>query len=152
MGGAGALFVGTLNCPFYFNIIKLLFQLQFKLNNNYIIKYKSLKILVIYLYFGELYPINLRGMFFGLTTIIGRVGGILAPELIQLEKENKNDPLLKSIPMITLSLSGFIAGILCLLLPRTEDIPLLQTMTEANELYKKNEEQNGFKKLFQFSN
>ena len=115
-------------------------------------KYKSLKILVIYLYFGELYPINLRGMFFGLTTIIGRVGGILAPELIQLEKENKNDPLLKSIPMITLSLSGFIAGILCLLLPRTEDIPLLQTMTEANEFYKKNEEQNGFKKLFRFSN
>ena len=106
---------------------------------------------MIFIYFGELYPTNLRGMYFGLAAMIGRIGGVLAPEFIQLEKENKNDLLVKSIPMITFSIVALIAGILCLLLPRTKDMPLLQTMTEANELYKKNEERLAFKNLFQFS-
>ena len=104
-------------------------------------------ILVIYIYFGELYPTNLRGMAIGLVTMISRVGGILAPELIQLEKENKNDPLLKSIPMVTFSILAFVAGIISLLLPQTKDIPLLQTMTDADALYKKNEKRLNLKNL-----
>ena len=92
-----------------------------------------------YIYFGELYPTELRGMGIGLISAISRIGGLIAPELIYLEKENKHNPVLKSVPLVTFSVIALIGGIVGLLLPETKDKQLLQTVEEAVELYANND-------------
>ena len=63
--------------------------------------------------------------------IIGHVGGVLAPLLADAGK--KIDP---ALPYIIFSIVNIIVGVLCLLLPETNHIPLPNTIQEAVEMEK----------------
>jgi len=81
----------------------------------------------------------MRGMSIGFISAISRIGSLLAPELIFIEKENKNNLFLKSVPMAIFSIFGLIAGIIALLLPETKNQPMLHSLQDAEKFYEKNE-------------
>ena len=96
-------------------------------------------VICIYIYFCELFPTEMRGMSIGFISAISRIGSLLAPELIFIEKENKNNLFLKSIPMAIFSMLGVVAGVIALHLPETKDQPMLHSLEDAEKFYEKNE-------------
>lgn len=94
---------------------------------------------MICIYGGELFPTKLRGMAIGLASIFSRIGGLLAPLLILMETENKDNIILKSIPSVIFTICAILAAFLTALLPETKDKPLLQTITQADQFYAENE-------------
>uniref|UniRef100_H3BYM9 Solute carrier family 22 member 13b n=1 Tax=Tetraodon nigroviridis TaxID=99883 RepID=H3BYM9_TETNG len=71
-----------------------------------------------YLYTAELFPTSLRQNGMGISSMLSRVGGILAPLVGLLEVYHP------SIPMVICGTVPVVAGGLCLLLPETKNLEL----------------------------
>ncbi|XP_033124291.1 organic cation transporter protein-like [Anneissia japonica] len=80
---------------------------------------------LIYTFTCELYSTDVRSIGLGICSFMSRVAGVLAPQLLFLEK------LWTPLPLVTFSAASVSAGILAILLPETLNFPLPQTVEEA---------------------
>ncbi|XP_033637857.1 organic cation transporter protein-like [Asterias rubens] len=85
---------------------------------------------VAFLYGTEIFPTPVRNIGFGIASICGRVGSILAPFIIYLEEYSSY------LPLNIFGGLSLIAGILVVLLPETRNKPLPETMEDAEMLGK----------------
>ncbi|KAK4883407.1 hypothetical protein RN001_006726 [Aquatica leii] len=96
----------------------------------------SLNICVVYTITTELFPTPLRNSLLSASSMFGRIGSMVAPQI----------PLLKStwdpLPLTLFSISSFFACILSLLFPETMNIKLPDTIEEAENISKLREPQN----------
>ena len=79
----------------------------------------------VYVWTAELFPTDVRTVAFGLCNVIARVGGILAPVVVQLSSITA---MLPSLIFGALSLTG---AVICLTLPETKGTPLHDTLDRA---------------------
>ncbi|CAG5108276.1 Oidioi.mRNA.OKI2018_I69.chr1.g3719.t1.cds [Oikopleura dioica] len=84
----------------------------------------------IYVYGAELFPTPLRSTGIGFGSMFGRIGGFLAPFIIQIKKVY--------IFYLIFGAFGVIGGLLVFLLPETAGQPICQTLDEALEFYARN--------------
>ncbi|XP_023932104.1 solute carrier family 22 member 3-like [Lingula anatina] len=77
---------------------------------------------VIYMVTSEIYPTVIRHVSLSFHSSIGRLGGLLAPQILLLET------VYKPLPFIVIGLCSVTAGGLAMLLPETLGKPLSQTM------------------------
>ncbi|XP_071798000.1 organic cation transporter protein-like [Asterias amurensis] len=85
---------------------------------------------VAFLYGAEIFPTPVRNIGFGIASICGRVGSILAPFIIYLEEYSSY------LPLNIFGGLSLIAGVLVVLLPETRNKPLPETMEDAEMLGK----------------
>ncbi|XP_071797999.1 organic cation transporter protein-like [Asterias amurensis] len=85
---------------------------------------------VAFLYGTEIFPTPVRNIGFGIASICGRVGSILAPFIIYLEEYSSY------LPLNIFGGLSLIAGVLVVLLPETRNKPLPETMEDAEMLGK----------------
>ncbi|XP_013419747.1 organic cation transporter protein-like, partial [Lingula anatina] len=78
---------------------------------------------VIYMVTSEIYPTVIRHVSLSFHSSIGRLGGLLAPQILLLET------VYKPLPFIVIGLCSVTAGGLAMLLPETLGKPLSQTMS-----------------------
>lgn len=83
-----------------------------------------------FLYGTEIFPTSIRNVGFGLSSLSGRIGGIIAPLLFILADVYPPGPLL------IFGISSLLAAALSVLLPETLQRPLPETLDEANNLHK----------------
>lgn len=80
----------------------------------------------------ELYPTVIRSTGLGFCSFSARIGAILAPQIDRL-----GDAGFAWAPGLIVTVMSVLAGFVCLLLPETNGIKLLNTVDEANEEYEK---------------
>ena len=90
----------------------------------------TLSFSVIYIFTSELFPTTFRGLGFGVTNIGARLGGILAPYIVELQFFGKRTP---SIIFGILALIGGIASLV--FLPETKGCDTLETLEDMKRLY-----------------
>jgi len=84
--------------------------------------------LAIYIFTAELFPTVIRNIGVGVSSMMARVGAILAPYIVLLA----DDPnLSKTLPLVIFGVLGVIAGIVALWLPETLFSPMPQTVEQA---------------------
>lgn len=92
----------------------------------------------VYIFSAEQFPTVVRNVGLGASSMIARIGGILAPFV------NMLSDVWKPFPLIIFGSLVFIGGLLSLLLPETLNKPTLETIREGEEFGKKSEaERNG---------
>ncbi|XP_071941364.1 organic cation transporter protein-like [Antedon mediterranea] len=97
--------------------------------------------MVVYVYTAELFPTSIRTTGLGFCSFWSRVAAVLAPQVIFLEK------VWKALPLVAFSFTAASSGVLSLLLPETLNVPLPQTIQEAELFTRKTHRQmNGVKK------
>ncbi|XP_071818802.1 organic cation transporter protein-like isoform X2 [Apostichopus japonicus] len=85
---------------------------------------------IIYVYSAEIFPTPLRIMCVGFCSVAARVGGIVAPLILVLERA------WPSLPMICFSSSSLLAGCLVFILPETKGKRMPDTIQESIDLKK----------------
>ena len=98
----------------------------------------TLSFSVIYIFTSELFPTTFRGLGFGVTNIGARLGGILAPYIVELQFFGKRTP---SIIFGILALIGGIASLV--FLPETKGCDTLETLEDMKRLYGSGEDDGG---------
>ncbi|XP_056374361.1 solute carrier family 22 member 13-like isoform X2 [Hyla sarda] len=83
---------------------------------------------VCYVYAAELFPTILRQNGVGLCSMTSRIGGIIAPLIILLEKYHR------AIPMAIYGSVPIIGGLLCFLLPETKGMDLQDLTLDTNDI------------------
>jgi len=87
---------------------------------------------IVFVYTAEMFPTEIRSTAVGMSSLSGRIGGLLAPQIAKLSQ------FWVPLPLIVMGSSSLIGGILVFLsLPETLGKPLPQTMEEALALDKK---------------
>lgn len=86
---------------------------------------------VVYLYCSELFPTVVRSAAIGFSSMMARVGGMLAPFIIELRAEAR------WLPPLLFAIAPLIAGFVTLLLPETKGCDLLSTLEEGENFGKK---------------
>ena len=86
---------------------------------------------VVYVFAAELFPTEVRSIAIGFGSIVGRVGGALAPFIILLQDEQG----LSFLPYLIFGICGILSGVWALFLPETAGKPILQTIEEALLFY-----------------
>ncbi|XP_033106796.1 organic cation transporter protein-like [Anneissia japonica] len=86
---------------------------------------------IIYVFSAELYPTPIRSAGMGTASMTARIGGILAPIILEIGK------LWRPLPLIIFSLMSISAGLLALLLPETLNKNLPETIEEGEAFGKK---------------
>ncbi|XP_072013646.1 organic cation transporter protein-like [Amphiura filiformis] len=84
---------------------------------------------VLFIYTPELMPTVVRNAGLGLVSFALRVGGVLAPYVIYLERVGKY------LPLTILGIISIVAGILSILLPETRNRPLPETIEDGEKIY-----------------
>eukprot|EP00057_Strongylocentrotus_purpuratus_P015416 XP_011669890.1 PREDICTED: organic cation transporter protein isoform X1 [Strongylocentrotus purpuratus] len=84
----------------------------------------------VFVYGTEIFPTSIRNVGFGLCSFWSRVGGVMAPFVIYLNRIYEPGPLL------IFGISSFFCGGIALFLPETLDRPLPETLEEGNNLHK----------------
>ncbi|EFX66628.1 hypothetical protein DAPPUDRAFT_302495 [Daphnia pulex] len=79
----------------------------------------------------ELFPTETRAITMGICSTSGRFGGILAPLLA--DAGSKIDP---AFPYIVFAIANIAVGVLCFLLPETNNLPLPNNIQEAIDMEK----------------
>ncbi|XP_069127295.1 organic cation transporter protein-like [Argopecten irradians] len=80
---------------------------------------------IIYLMSAEVFPTVVRNAGMGVSSVCARVGGMLAPQVLEL------DQIWAPLPMLILGSFTVVAGLVALLLPETTGRPMPQTIEEA---------------------
>lgn len=80
---------------------------------------------IIYIYSAEIYPTVLRSTGIGISSMCGRLGGIIAPIISDMKK------IYHPLPMIIFGIASIISGLLALALPETHNQQLPETVEEA---------------------
>lgn len=83
---------------------------------------------MLYIYTAELFPTKLRHSLFGMCSMFGRIGSMLAPQAPLLAT------VFKDLPMIVFGIVAFISGLLTVFMPETLNIELPDTLDEAVSL------------------
>ena len=91
---------------------------------------------IVYIHASELYPTPIRGIGVGISSAGGRVGGILAPLINSLYSSYS------WLPYIIFGALGILQVITVFLLPETLGVPMLTTIEEAEEFYRKGKVNN----------
>ena len=86
---------------------------------------------IVYVHASELYPTPIRGIGVGISSAGGRIGGILAPLVNSLYSTYS------WLPYIIFGTVGIIQVVTVFLLPETLGVPMLTTIEEAEEFYRK---------------
>ncbi|XP_046458204.1 organic cation transporter protein-like [Daphnia pulex] len=86
---------------------------------------------VLYSFTAELFPTETRGVTVGISSTLGHFGGVVAP--ILADAGRKIDP---AFPYIIFAIVNVCVGILGLLLPETNHLPLPTTIQEAVDMEK----------------
>lgn len=81
--------------------------------------------IMIYLYCSEMFPTVVRNAAIGISSMMGRVGAMIAPFIANLR------PFGQWCAPVAFGIFPFIAALLCLLLPETKDCELTMTIEEA---------------------
>jgi len=82
------------------------------------------------IYMSEVSPTVLRNLVLGMANFLGRIGGILAPQIMLLEKH-----VWKPFPFLMCTILSFIAALLYLLLPETLNKPLPEVPGDIDILW-----------------
>lgn len=85
----------------------------------------------VYIFSAEQFPTVVRNVGLGASSMIARIGGILAPFV------NMLGDIWRPFPLIIFGTMVFIGGVLSLLLPETLNKPTLETISEGEEFGKK---------------
>jgi len=80
---------------------------------------------LIYLYSAELFPTEIRGYCLGISSMVGRMGSIAVPYIVELVGKKH-----QTYPTIIFGSVALIAGALSLLLPETRNTKLPETVDE----------------------
>ena len=86
---------------------------------------------VLYVFAAELFPTEVRSIGIGFGSMIGRIGGFLAPFIILLQEHES----LSFLPYLIFGLSAIVSGLWTRFLPETAEKPMLQTIEEALLFY-----------------
>ena len=86
---------------------------------------------VVYLYCGELFPTVVRNAAVGFSSMVGRVGSIIAPFVVQLKDESS------WLPPFMFAVIPFLAFFVTMLLPETKGCELTTTIEEGEAFGKK---------------
>ncbi|XP_071957175.1 organic cation transporter protein-like [Antedon mediterranea] len=81
--------------------------------------------IIAYVITAEIFSTDVRTIGLGICSFMARFAGVLAPQILFLEK------LWKPLPLVAFSFTSMSAGLLVLLLPETLNYPLPQTIEEA---------------------
>ena len=85
---------------------------------------------IAYVYSAEIYPTVVRSAGMGSSSLMARLGGLVAPYIATGAKE-----LMGSTgPILVFGLTAFVAGILALFLPETMDRKLPDTIEESERV------------------
>jgi len=84
---------------------------------------------VVFSYTSELFPTNSRSSAVGLCSTAGRIGSILAPIIA-----NMGRTLGPEVPFIIFAVINIIVGVVCLILPETNNLPLPATIEQAKNI------------------
>ena len=79
---------------------------------------------------AELFPTTLRATGIGFGSSVARIGGILAPQIIQLKK------ISSLLPPLVIGIIALFGAIVAFFMPETNDNPLMQTAEEAQRFYR----------------
>lgn len=85
---------------------------------------------VIILYTGELYPTEIRSTAIGLCSVMGRVGGITAPQIALYLPTVTFD----AFPMVLMGSVSVAGGLLVLMLPDTLGRPLVEAVGDVDRM------------------
>ncbi|XP_055853387.1 organic cation transporter protein-like [Episyrphus balteatus] len=85
----------------------------------------------VYLFSAEQFPTVIRNVGLGASSMVARIGGILAPYF------NLLADIWKPLPLIIFGAMAFIGGLLSLLLPETHNKPMLETIEDGERFGKK---------------
>ncbi|PIK56980.1 putative organic cation transporter protein-like [Apostichopus japonicus] len=85
----------------------------------------------IYVHTAEIFPTPLRVLGVGTCSIAARVGGIIAPLVLVLEKGWKH------LPLVCFAASSVLAGLLVFFLPETKGLPMPDTIEDTLSLRKR---------------
>ena len=86
---------------------------------------------VVYVFAADLFPTEVRSIGIGFGSMIGRIGGFLAPFIILLQDQEG----LSFLPYLIFGSSAIASGVWALFLPETAGKPMLQTIEEALLFY-----------------
>jgi len=86
---------------------------------------------VLYVFAAELFPTEVRSIGIGFGSMVGRVGGIVAPFIILLQDTEG----LSFVPYLIFGIGGIVSGTWALFLPETAGQPIMQTIDEAIAFY-----------------
>ncbi|PFX33205.1 organic cation transporter protein-like isoform X1 [Stylophora pistillata] len=79
----------------------------------------------IFVFSSELFPTVVRNIGLGSSSAAGRLGSITSPFVLSLRKH------MVQLPYIIMAVDAFVAGLLCLLLPETNNTPTAETLKGA---------------------
>ncbi|XP_055907603.1 organic cation transporter protein-like [Eupeodes corollae] len=85
----------------------------------------------VYIFSAEQFPTVIRNVGLGASSMVARIGGILAPYFNLLSE------VWKPLPLIIFGAMAFIGGLLSLLLPETHNKPMLETIEDGERFGKK---------------
>ncbi|XP_025421175.1 solute carrier family 22 member 21-like isoform X2 [Sipha flava] len=123
--GIGCILVNLI--PSHFSLLKLLSFLGSK----YAI---TMAFNTMYVFTAEMFPTELRMSLFGITSMFGRLGSMIAPQMSLLASYFG-----QYVPILLFGIISFIAGALSFLFPETKDQKLPDTVKQAEfvgEVYK----------------
>lgn len=81
---------------------------------------------LVYNYSAELFPTVVRNSVVGVSSMTARIGGIVAP-YVNLIGEYTDD----RVPLVTFGACSLLAGLLALLLPETNKMPMAETLEQG---------------------
>lgn len=84
---------------------------------------------VMFLYSGEIFPTVIRNSALGISAFFARIGGMVAPYIIDLAAYIDSD-VGKATPLIVFGVTALVAGIIALKLPETKDMSLPETIED----------------------
>ena len=94
---------------------------------------------VLYVFAAELFPTEVRSIGIGFGSMVGRVGGIVAPFIILLQDTDG----LSFVPYLIFGTGGILSGTWALFLPETAGEPIMQTIDEAIAFYQGKKQKSG---------
>ncbi|XP_072034282.1 organic cation transporter protein-like [Amphiura filiformis] len=87
---------------------------------------------IAFVYGTEIFPTVVRNAGFGIASLWGRVGSMVAPFILYLDQDGKS----KYIPLSIFGVLSLVAGLVTLLLPETMDRDLPETLEDGENLGK----------------
>ena len=83
---------------------------------------------IVYIHSGEIFPTSVRNSAMGVVAVTARIGGIIAPMMMNLRQVAPN------LHLIVFGALAFSAGILNLRLPDTSGLPLPESLSDMRRL------------------
>ncbi|XP_063404468.1 organic cation transporter protein-like [Mytilus trossulus] len=84
---------------------------------------------VMFLYSGEIFPTVIRNSALGIAAFFARVGGMIAPYIIDIAAYIEHD-IGKATPLLIFGVTAIVAGIFALKLPETKGVALPETIED----------------------